>query len=53
MRPTVLAHGRIHIKGEIEFIDGWRVYSLGCNGQTGNLAVVDAESLTWQWLDDR
>jgi hypothetical protein len=50
--PTVLAHGHIHIKGEIELADGRRVYSLGSNGRAGNLAVLNVETLEWRWLTD-
>ena len=52
VRPQVLAHGHLHVKGEIELADARRVYSLGCNGTPGNLAVLNAQNLEWEWLKD-
>ena len=52
VHPAILAHGHIHVKGEIELADGRRVYSLGSNGQAGNLAILNVETLEWRWLTD-
>jgi hypothetical protein len=52
VRPTVLAHGHLHVKGEIELADGRRVYSLGSNGTPGNLALINTRTLEWEWLAD-
>ena len=52
VHPKVLAHGHLHAKGEIEFANGRRVYSLGCNGQNGNLALLNTQTLEWEWLRD-
>ena len=50
--PRVLAHGHLHVKGAIELADGRRVYSLGCNGIPGNLALLNTQTLEWEWLKD-
>ncbi len=50
VHPEVLAHGHLHIKGEITIPSGQRVYSLACNSESGNIGVLDTESLEWQWL---
>ena len=52
VRPKVLAHGHLHVKGDIELADGRRVYSLGCNGMPGNLALLNTKTLEWEWLKD-
>ena len=52
VHPTVLAHGHIHVKGEIELADGRRVYSPGSDGRAGNLGVLNVETLEWRWLTD-
>ena len=41
VHPKVPAHGHFHVKGEIELPNSRRVYSLGCNGQNGNLALLN------------
>jgi hypothetical protein len=50
--PKVLAHGHIHVQGEVALEDGRRVYSLGCDEQRGNLALLDPASLAWAWLEE-
>lgn len=50
LHPEVLAHGHLHIKGEVTLPTGQRVYSLACNGQPGNVGVLDTETLELQWL---
>ncbi len=52
VHPKVLAHGHFHVKGEIELPNGRRVYSLGCNGQNGNLALLNIQTLEWEWVED-
>jgi hypothetical protein len=52
VRPRVLAQGHLHVKGEIELADGSRVHSLGCNGIPGNLALLNTQTLEWEWLKD-
>ena len=52
VRPTVLAHGHMHVRGEIEMGDGRRVYSLAQNGLSGNVGLLDPWTLTWEWLDE-
>jgi hypothetical protein len=52
LQSQVLAHGHIRVQDEVTFEDGRRVYSLGCDGQQGNLALLDAENLAWAWLDE-
>jgi hypothetical protein len=52
VRPHVLAHGHLQVKGVIELADGRRVYSLGCNGLRGNLALLNTQTLEWEWLKD-
>ncbi len=52
VHPRVLAHGHLHVKGDIELADGRRVYSLGCNGQRGNLALLNTQNLECEWLKD-
>lgn len=51
LRPTVLAHGHMHVRGEIRLPDGRRVYSFAANGLNGGLAVLDPQTLAWEWLD--
>ncbi len=52
VRPQVLAHGHLRGRREIELADGRRVYSLGCNGQRGNLALLNTQNLEREWLKD-
>jgi hypothetical protein len=51
LHPKVLAHGHIHVQDEVTLEDGRRVYSLGCDEQRGNLALLDPASLEWEWFD--
>jgi Calcineurin-like phosphoesterase len=53
VQPRVLAHGHIHVQAEVDLPDGRRVYSLGCDNQAGNVAVLELASLHWTWLEDR
>ncbi|TFD94008.1 metallophosphatase family protein [Cryobacterium lactosi] len=52
LRPRVLAHGHLHLKDERTSKDGRKIYSLGADGQDGNLAVLRLEDLRWTWLGD-
>ena len=52
VQPEVLAHGHLHTKGEITLPTGQRVYSLACNGQPGNIGLMETESLEWKWLTE-
>ena len=52
VHPTVLAHGHMHLRGEIEMGDGRRVYSLAQNGVRGNVGLLDPQTLAWEWLDE-
>ena len=47
----LLAHGHMHLQGEVALSDGRRIYSLGCDNQRGNVAVLDLQNLAWTWLD--
>lgn len=52
VQPAVLAHGHMHVRGEIELGDGRRVYSLAQNGLRGNVGLLDTQTLAWEWLDE-
>lgn len=45
VRPTILVHGHIHAPGAGTTVDGRRVVSLGCDGQPGNLELLDLATL--------
>ena len=51
VRPSVLAHGHMHIADQVELASGQRVYSLGNRGQRKNLAILDLKDLSWTWVD--
>lgn len=51
VHPTVLAHGHMHARGEIETGDWRRVYALAQNGLRGNIGLLDPRTLAWEWLD--
>jgi hypothetical protein len=52
LSPRVLAHGHMHVRDEIDLPDGRRVYSLGADEREGNLALLDLETLAWEWVPD-
>jgi hypothetical protein len=52
VRPTIHVHGHWHAPGNIQLNDERRVYSMGMDFQTRNLATLDLTSLHWSWLDD-
>jgi hypothetical protein len=45
VRPELLLHGHMHIPGAATADDGRRVISMGCDGQQGNLALLDTRTL--------
>lgn len=51
IRPRVLFHGHMHIRGEGHHPDGRRVYSLAANNAAGSIGVLDLQDLSWKWLD--
>jgi hypothetical protein len=51
LRPSLLAHGHMHVKDEIGLPDGRRVYSMGMDGDDGNLAVLALDDLDWTWVN--
>ncbi|WP_157155912.1 metallophosphoesterase [Diaminobutyricimonas sp. LJ205] len=50
VRPEVLAHGHMHLQGEIRLADGRRVYSLAADTQAGNMGILDLRTRRWDWL---
>ncbi|WP_104199163.1 metallophosphoesterase [Cryobacterium sp. Y29] len=52
IRPTIHVHGHWHAPDEIQLDRERRVYSMGMDFQTRNLATLDLTSLRWSWLDD-
>ena len=50
VHPEVLVHGHLHRADGISLPDGRRVFSLGCDQQDKNLALVQTGDLKWQWL---
>ena len=53
VRPRMLFHGHIHEPGAGTTEDGRRVFSLGCDGQRGNVELLDLESLELTTVDVR
>lgn len=66
VRPELLAHGHMHVAAGGRTEDGRRVASFGKEGQTGNIAILDMNTLTMavphlsiirryaeQWEDER
>jgi hypothetical protein len=49
VRPKVYAHGHFHAAG-MKQVDDTLFVSLGCNRQANNLAVLDLDTLTVEWL---
>jgi len=47
IHPQILAHGRMHVPDAVTLPDGPRIYSLGCDGQVGNLAILHLSDLSW------
>lgn len=45
VKPDLLMHGHMHTPGAGTTDDGRRVVSVGCDGQQGNLAFLDLQSL--------
>lgn len=52
LHPQILVHGHIHLKAERQLDDGRRIYSLGADGDAGNLALLTLPDLRWTWLGD-
>lgn len=50
--PTIHVHGHWHAPDEIQLDSGQRVYSMGIDFQTKNLATLDLTAMHWAWLDD-
>jgi|GEM_PF-679013 len=46
VRPELLMHGHMHTPGAGTAGDGRRVISMGCDGQQGNLAILDLRHLS-------
>lgn len=46
VRPELLLHGHMHVRGSGATDDGRRVTSLGRDGQPGHVAFLDLETLT-------
>lgn len=53
VRPKMLFHGHIHEPGAGTTADGRRVFSLGCDGQRGNVELLDLASLELTTVDVR
>jgi hypothetical protein len=49
--PKLLFHGHMHVADEITLPSGQQVISLGRDGQTRNLALLELSTLKWRWLD--
>lgn len=49
VQPKVFAHGHFHVCDEKQVGDT-KFLSFGCDGQTGNLAILDLETLDHQWI---
>ncbi len=49
--PAIALHGHYHIADKTTLPSGQRVFSLGCDGQAGNLGVLEMEPLGFAWLD--
>jgi len=49
--PNLLFHGHMHVADEITLPSGQRVISLGRDGQTRNLGLLELATLDWQWLE--
>ena len=50
VRPSVLAHGHMHVVGQRTLADERRVYSMGCEWMRGNLAILELANLSWDWV---
>jgi hypothetical protein len=52
VEPRVLVHGHMHIADEIDFDDGRRVISVGCDNQEKNLGILGLPDLSWEWMTE-
>lgn len=52
LHPDVLVHGHIHLKDEWQYANGQRIYSMGADGDPGNLGLLTLPDLRWTWLGD-
>lgn len=52
VRPTIHVHGHWHAPDEIQLDSERRVYSMGMDFQTRNLATLDLATMQWSWLND-
>ncbi|KQO98807.1 metallophosphoesterase family protein [Leifsonia sp. Leaf264] len=50
LRPSILAHGHMHVPDGRDYGDGRRVYSLGCDTQKGNIALLTLDTLDVEML---
>ncbi len=50
--PAIALHGHYHVADKGTLASGQQVFSLGCDGQAGNLGVLDMEHLGFAWLGD-
>lgn len=53
VRPQMLFHGHMHVPGAGTDADGRRVFSLGCDGQNGNVELLDLDTLELTTVDVR
>lgn len=53
IKPSLHVHGHWHAPDEVQFSDGRRVYSMGMDFQSHNLAALDLTTMSWTWIDDR
>ncbi|PPL19815.1 hypothetical protein GY24_04145 [Microterricola pindariensis] len=49
--PKLLAHGHMHAADCTTLGSGQQIVSLGCDGQSKNLALLELSTLNWQWLN--
>ncbi len=50
--PAISLHGHYHVADEVTLPSGQQVFSLGCDGQAGNLGILDLGPLAFAWLAD-
>lgn len=49
--PQLLVHGHFHVRNETILASGQHILSLAADNQPGNLALLDLEDLSHQWID--
>ena len=49
--PELLFHGHMHVADARTLTSGQQIISLGRDGQSRNLALLEISTLTWHWLE--